>query len=194
MKFLIFHGTLGSPDGNWFPWLAQQLEKLGHSAVRPQLPTPNGQTPGNWLKIIGESVERESLTGEDLVIVAHSSSPLAACQYLQTRNSPIKVCFFVAGFAKRLPGTEEPFPALNNPFADLGADWQKVRENCHKFVCFGGDNDPYASMDILQDFAGRLKTELIVIKNGGHLNAEFGFTKFPQLLEKINEVIPLDKR
>lgn len=189
MKFVIFHGTLGSPDGNWFPWLARELEKLGHMAVRPPLPTPDDQTPENWIRIIGESVERESLTGEDLVIVAHSSSPLAVCQYLQSRNAPVRACFFVAGFAKRLPGAEEPFPTLNNPFADLGVDWQKVRENSRKFVCFGSDNDPYVPMDILQDFASRLKIELIVIKNGGHLNTEFGFTKFPQLLDKITEML-----
>ena len=56
-------------------------------------------------------------------------------------------------------------------------------------MCFGGDNDPYVPMDILQDFAIKLGTKLIIVKNGGHLNAEFGFTKFPQLLEKINEVL-----
>src|SRR3989344_5602382 len=104
MKFVILHGTLGSPNGNWFPWLATELEKLGHAAIRPKLPTPDGQTPDNWIKIISESVERESL------IVAHSMSPLAVCQYLETADILVKACFFVSGFANRLPNTPEPLP------------------------------------------------------------------------------------
>ena len=44
-------------------------------------------------------------------------------------------------------------------------------------------------MDISRDFANKLNAELTVIKNGGHLNSDSGFTQFPQLLEKILEVI-----
>src|SRR3989344_8016787 len=115
MNFLILHGTLGSPDGNWFPWLASELEKLGHETLRPRLPTPEDQTPENWLKVI-------SKVGSDknTIFVAHSRSPLAVCQYLQALDHSVKACFFVSGFAKRLPDTEEPFPTLNNPFDDLG--------------------------------------------------------------------------
>ena len=183
MNFLILHGTLGSPEGNWFPWLAGELEKLGHKTLRPQLPTPEGQTPENWVKVISDTVK--SVERESLIVVAHSMSPLAVCQYLQTLNAPIRACFFVSGFAQKLSDPEEPYPTLNNPFIDKGADWTKVRQNCRKFICFAGDNDPYVPTAIARDFAAKLGAELNVIPNGGHLNADSGFTQFPQLLDKI---------
>lgn len=185
MNFLILHGTLGSPEGNWFPWLAGELEKLGNKTLRPQLPTPEGQTPENWVKIIRESAEK---LGGDLVIVAHSRSPLAVCQYLQTRTSPVKACFFASGFAQRL-SPDDTYSPLNDPFDDLSADWAKVRQNCQKFICFAGDNDPYVPMDIARDFADKLKAEFIVVKNGGHLNADSGFIRFPVLLNTIQTML-----
>lgn len=186
MNFLILHGTLGSPEGNWFPWLAGELEKLGHKTLRPQLPTPEGQTPENWIKTISASVK--SVERESLIVIAHSRSPLAVCQYLQTLDSPIKACFFVSGFAKRLP-PDDIFSPLNDPFDDLSADWAKVRQNCSKFVCFAGDNDPYVPMGVVRDFADKLNAEFIVVPNGGHLNADSGFTRFPQLLDKIKTTL-----
>jgi len=79
MNFLILHGTLGAPGENWFPWLAGELEKLGHQTLRPQLPTPQGQTPEGWRQAIASAVETLGGLGEDLVFVAHSRSPLAVC-------------------------------------------------------------------------------------------------------------------
>lgn len=185
MRFVILHGTLGSPQENWFPWLAGELEKLGHQTLRPNLPTPEGQNSGNWLKVIQEQVEHIGGVGDDLVFVAHSMSPLSVCQYLTTISVPVGACFFVSGFASKYPD-EEPFSTLNKSFLNLKLNWDKIRRNCRHFICFAGDDDPYVPQNILHDFASKLGTELVIIPGGGHLNAEFGFTKFPQLLDSIN--------
>ncbi|KKW06228.1 MAG: hypothetical protein UY40_C0001G0006 [candidate division CPR1 bacterium GW2011_GWC1_49_13] len=184
MKFVILHGTKATPEDNWFPWLAYELEKIDHQTIRPQLPTPEGQTPENWVRGIEEAVANVGGPDEETVFVAHSMSPLAVCLYLEKLNRKVRAAFFIAGFAKKV-GKDE-IKKLNAPFVAINPNWSKVRANCPDIICFIGDDDPYVPMEIAQDFANKCGAEeLIIITNGGHLSATAGFTKFPQLLEKI---------
>jgi predicted alpha/beta hydrolase family esterase len=185
MRFVILHGTMGSPEGNWFPWLAEELEKLGHKTIRPKLPTPEGQNPDNWVRVIKQSVESLGGPDEETIFVAHSMSPLAVCQYLESIDKKIKACFFVSGFAQQIDN-EEPFKSLIQPFVDKLPNWEQVKKACSNIRYFVGDNDPYVSINVAKDFAKKCRAkEFIIIPKGGHLNEEFGFTKFPQLLSKI---------
>ena len=190
MNFIILHGTLGSPNGNWFPWLSGELKKLGHVAIRPQLPTPEGQSPENWIKVIKESTESLGGPNEETVFVAHSMSPSAVCQYLETIDKQIKACFFVSGFSGWPSNGIEPYTKLNKAFVEKGIDWKKVKENCRQIYCFAGDNDPYIPPQILKDFPLLCGAkEFVIVPGGGHLNEESGYTKFSLLLDKMRKIL-----
>lgn len=179
---------MGNPDGNWFPWLSKELEKLGHGVIRPQLPTPEGQNPDNWIKVIKSSVKSLGGPNKETVIVAHSMSPLAVCQYLETIDEKVRACFFVSGFAEMPDSIGEPYTTLNKTFIEKGADWEKVKKNCKEIICFSGDNDPYIPLEMQKHFSILCGAkEIVVIPNGGHLSERFGYTTFPLLLKKIIE-------
>ena len=191
MKFVILHGTEGSPEGNWLPWLSRELKKLGHKTIRPTLPTPEGQTVENWTKVISEAVEKLDGPDEETIIVAHSMSPMAVCHYLNRYGAKIGTAFFVSGFTDYVDELE-PYHTVNPRFFDKDFDWEKLKNNCPKIICFAGDNDPYLPQDVLKRFSKLCGAKkFIVIPNGGHLNEESGYTAFPILLGTIKKELNL---
>ena len=48
-NYIILHGSFGSKDGNWFPWLKEQLEDKNLKVDVPQMPVGVGsQNFDNW--------------------------------------------------------------------------------------------------------------------------------------------------
>ncbi len=191
MKFIILHGTEGSPEGNWLPWLSKELEKLGQKTIRPALPTPEGQNVENWTRVISEAVKEVGGPDEETVIVAHSMSPMAVCHYLVKYNVKIGAAFFVSGFTDYVDDLE-PYKTVNPRFFDKNFDWEKFKKNCSKIICFAGSNDPYLPQDVLKRFAKLCGAKkFILVPEGGHLNEESGYTSFPLLLETIKKELKL---
>ncbi len=56
-NYIIIHGSFGSKDGNWFPWLKNELEKDNKDVVVPQMPVGVGnQNFENWSKVLNELI------------------------------------------------------------------------------------------------------------------------------------------
>lgn len=54
-NYIIIHGSFGSKDGNWFPWLKEYLEQKGKEVSVSQMPVGvRNQNFENWSNILNE--------------------------------------------------------------------------------------------------------------------------------------------
>ena len=177
-SYIIAHGSFGSPEGNWFPWLKYKLRQQGKTVVVPKFPVGIGmQNFENWAKTMdGLQINN------DTVIIAHSIAPIFICKYLIQNKISVKKLIFVCGFNNYL-GINEDFDTVNKPmYINNYAD---IKKYCNNIICFYSDNDPYVRYEVEKEFADTIANEKIVIKNGGHLNTESGYTEFNEILRYL---------
>lgn len=183
-KVFIIHGSYGNPEENWFPWMKSELEKKGHTVLVPKFPTPDNQNLENWMK---EFEPYLNFIDENTIFIGHSLGPSFILSILDKINVKVKACFFISGFLG-LIGNKE-FDEINKTFTTKNFDWDKIRNNCEQFYVFHSDNDPYIPLKKSLELANNLKTKTIKIDNAGHFNSEAGYTKFLELLDKIEKII-----
>ena len=176
MNYIIIHGSFGSKDGNWFPWLKDKLSN--YDVVVPQFPIGVGkQNFDSWSKVL-DTLKVDINT----TIIAHSIAPIFVCKYLITRKIKVKKLIFVCGFNNYISGNND-FDSVNKPmYIDNLSD---IKNYCSDIVCFYSDNDPYIKFEIEKEFADTITTKQYVIHNGGHINSETGYTKFEEILKEI---------
>ena len=183
-KVVIIHGTKGSPDINWFPWLARELTSYGMQVTVPRMPTPEGQTLNNWLDAFENQV---GVVDNESMLIGHSAGALFLLRFLERHSTAVGVTILVSGFTGTL-GIPE-YDALNSSFVKGNYDWDKIRRNAGKILCLSGDDDPYVPLQQGLDIAAHLNSNPIIVSGGGHLNGESGFHSFPLLLQKISDFV-----
>ena len=180
----IIHGSFGSPNENWFPWLADEVRKLGHKSLIPTFPTPEGQSLESWLKDFKRQIGD---LRSDMILVGHSLAPGFILSLLEQSHEPIIGTFMVSGFLGKL-GVEE-FDQVNETFVNRNFDWDRIKANGGEFHVYNSNNDPYVPLTKGQELAQKLGVELTIIEDGGHINASAGFVTFPKLLNDLEQLI-----
>jgi len=183
MHATIVHGTGGSPQGNWFPWLALELNGLGIPTTVPQMPTPDRQSLSGWLDAFREQCP---LLTRESILIGHSCGAVLCMRLLERIDTPVKALVLVAPPYKAIGRAD--IDSLNASFLEDPFDWAKIRANAGHLFYLMGDNDQYVPQEQLLAIAEGLGTEPIIIPGGGHLNAETGYIKFPLLLNLLKVV------
>ena len=177
---IVIHGTGGNPESHWFPWLKTELEKLGCKVFVPKFPTPEGQALSAWLEVFKNY---QQYCDEKTIVVGHSVGSAFLLSVIENLRLPMKHAFFIAAFLGLLG--DPRFDVPNKTFTTRSFDWTKIKKNCKGFTVINSDNDPYVPLTKGIEFAKNLGTELVVLKNAGHINADSGYTKFEFLLNRI---------
>jgi predicted alpha/beta hydrolase family esterase len=178
-RAVILHGTDGSPETNWFPWLKQNLEAQGYEVWAPLLPenhTPNRHTYNDFLF-------NSEWDFTDNIVVGHSSGAVSVLNLLMDERSPhISLGVMVGAWAK-MDGTELELEQFKGLFPEEGFDFARIKSKANKLYFLHGDDDPYCPLDQAKWLAQQLDGEIKLVPNGYHLGA--GFSELPELLEII---------
>ncbi|MBI3366781.1 alpha/beta hydrolase [Candidatus Roizmanbacteria bacterium] len=188
-NIFIIHGSYGSPQENWFPWLKKELEKLGRRVFVPQFPVPKKITPGghqlkDWLK---EFDKYRKFVNENTIIIAHSRGAVFCYHLLPTFPEPIDSVFLVGGWLNYHWYKKS---RKTNSFHKKPFLWEKIKKSARYFEFYQSNNDPTGiPVSDGKTVAKYLDAKFILVKETGHFSLSYDkqYDTFPLLLENIKK-------
>lgn len=189
-NIFIFHGSYGNPQENWFPWLKNELEKLGNRVFVPQFPIPKIQDEaysGHSLKKWMSSFDKyHKYINTKTIIIAHSRGCIFTYNLLPTLKNYIDCLFLIAPW-KSFRWYPKGWKKTDS-FHKKSFNWDKIREKVKYIELYQSTNDD-TPVSEGREIAKNLRAKYIVVKNAGHFNVAYNekFKKFPLLLENINK-------
>lgn len=186
-KVFIVHGFGGSPDRNWFPWLAKELGKYEVDTSILSMPTPSRPIKEEWVEAIKKNVD---IPNENIFLIGHSLGVPAILRYLESLSSDSKIggVVLVSGFVNSIPDLTGRYNLINK-FVEDSFDFNHIKNVCRKFVVVHGADDDIVPFNYAEELSSKLSCELISVSNGGHLNDKVGFVELPQALDSLLKLI-----
>lgn len=176
---IILHGTDTKKDEFWFPYLKNELEKLGYAVWLPQLPNDKYPNLKDWLPFILSN----GMFTEETVIIGHSAGAQVILSVLENIDVTVKQTILVSGYAKTLRKNMESEKNVDEP------NWEKIKGKAKEFIFINSDNDPWGCDDkqgkiMADNLGGKL-----IVRHDGHMGSTTHnqpYKEFPLLVDLIN--------
>ncbi|MFH0770446.1 MAG: alpha/beta fold hydrolase [Candidatus Peregrinibacteria bacterium] len=180
----IFHGLLGSPEENWFPWMKKKLEGRGFRIIVPPFPCPDRPKLSSWMQYFKQY---HPFIHEQTILIGHSLGATFTLRLLMALKKSVRATFLVAPVWHAKHNAWDP---LMRSFTAAPYDWKRIRNNAGVLSVLYSDNDPYVSPEKSSLLASHLGVEPVLIEGVGHFNEAAGYRTFLMLLEWILSLPP----
>lgn len=154
---IIFHGTGGSPEVAWYPWLGRRLAARGYEVEIPPYPDLNVEPIATFLPKVLANHDFD----EHTVLVGHSGGAALLLAVLEHIEVTVAQAILVAGYCTR-PNTSE------EPVLQADYDWAAMRAHARDLYFINSREDPYGC----DDRQGRAMFERLggtqIVRDDGH--------------------------
>ena len=175
---IIFHGTGGTPNSFWHPYLKKELEKRGYDVWVPALPDTDTPDLANWIP--------EALKGTfstETILVGHSAGCPLILSILERIHIKISKAILVSGYARNL------WEKADIKILQQSYDWEKIKSHVENIFFINSDNDPWGCTDVEGRYMFDHLGGTLIIKHGeGHMGSDFykqPYREFPLLVKLI---------
>ena len=181
-KAVIFHGTGGNSQLNWFPWLKAELEKNGYQVWVPDLPSAEEPDFDKYLPFIFKNCPFR--IDSETNLIGHSSGAMTILAVLQNlpKEKTVDTCYLIGAFKDDL-GWDSLKKIFTKPF-----DFDLIKTRAKKFIFIHSDNDPHCPLDGAKFLSEKLNGELLIQPGQFHFSVNTAgekYREFPFLLELI---------
>lgn len=173
---IIIHGWEEDPNGQWLPWVREQLENLGWHVHVPKMPNTKEPKLCEWMDTL------LSLSpSEDTVLIGHSLSNALIMKYLERPETKINSVIMVAAWDWLMEDVKE----FHQTFFENGFDYDAIKKKRIPITIINSTTDPWIDFEKSKQFANKIEAQFIAVENAGHFMARDGYTEFPLLLNVI---------
>lgn len=181
-QIFVLHGYSASIDDHWFQDLKHQIENENTTVTL--IPFPDSEHPDvdAWQKVLDQQIPK---VDENTYFVAHSLGVITLLHFLQRHDyQKIGGMILVSGFS----GPISDFSPLDAYITKSKVDTSYFKDIKKKLV-YLSDNDDLVPPKLTIELAKEIDAPYITVPNGGHFLGREGYTKFPQLVDSLKEML-----
>ncbi|PIZ61954.1 hypothetical protein COY17_03310 [Candidatus Saccharibacteria bacterium CG_4_10_14_0_2_um_filter_52_9] len=182
-RAVILHGTGGSPQSNWLPWLKADLENRGYKVWVPEL--PNNQTPNR--QVYNDFLFNSGWDFADNLVVGHSSGAVSVLNLIEDQRCPPIKTGVLIGAWSGTKGTDLDKDQFSALFPPEGFNFELIKQKAAQLLFLHGDNDPLCPLEQAKWLAAQTASEIIIVPGASHFRRDDGFTELPQLTEALEK-------
>ena len=178
IKVIFLHGNWNSsPKDNWFPYLKQELEKLGLTVVARQFPDADLARSCYWLPFLKDELKADEFS----ILVGHSSGAIAAMRFAQENKFIGSI--LVGTYHTDLKDEKEKASG----YFDSPWQWNAIKNNQEWIVQFASTDDPFIPIQEARFVHEQLNSEYYEFDDQGHFGYEPRKETLPELVEVIKD-------
>ncbi|MFV7500536.1 RBBP9/YdeN family alpha/beta hydrolase [Acinetobacter pittii] len=181
-QIFVLHGYSASINDHWFQDLKHQIENENTTVTL--IPFPDSEHPDveAWQKVLDQQIPK---VDENTYFVAHSLGVITLLHFLQRHEyQNIGGMILVSGFS----GLISDSSVLNSYITKSKVDTDYFKDTKKKLV-YLSDNDDLVPPKLTIELAKEIDAPYITVPNGGHFLGREGYTKFPQLVDSLKEIL-----